>query len=158
MHPTRIGSLSGRGLTSSARPGEAFHREKVYVKQRGNPRMCCITQLHHPGFSLNIRHTFMGHNFATVALSWLLLGTHFLVPFRLLLMGFVDLPPTHRYVYVPNEENSSKSLEMERIMREARFGNFYQNPLSLFNLSLLECESSARDSTALPTKTQLTRR
>merc|ERR1712130_49884 len=25
-----------------------------------------------------------------------------------------------RYVYVPNEENSSKSLEMERIMREAR--------------------------------------
>ena len=32
-----------------------------------------------------------------------------------------------RYVYVPNEENSSKSLEMERIMREARLGHFYQH-------------------------------
>ena len=66
MRPTRIGSLCGRGLTSSGRPGEAFQREKVYVKQGGNPSMCCITQLQHLGFSLHIRHTFMGHKFSHV--------------------------------------------------------------------------------------------
>ena len=97
MHPTRIGSLSGRGLTSSARPGEAFHREKVYVKQRGNPRMCCITQLHHPGFSLNIRHTFMGHKFCHGDTLMGAFGDTFPGPFPAFTDG-VRWSPTHSQV------------------------------------------------------------
>ena len=121
MRPTRIGSLSVHGLTSSARPGETFQREKVYVKQTGNPSMWCIAPscIIPPEFSHQTQ-LYGGINFATLMAafrghissfcSWGSLISHWL-----------------RYVYVPNEENSSKSLEMERIMREARFGKFWQH-------------------------------
>ena len=87
--------------------------------------MGCITQLqHHPhlGFSLHIRLTFMEHKFGhSDTLECCFLGhiSHFRVLFLLL-----PISPPRRYVYVPNEENSSKSLEMERIMREARLWLF----------------------------------
>ena len=87
--------------------------------------MGCITQLqHHPhlGFSLHIRLTFMEHKFGhSDTLECCFLGhiSHFRVLFLLL-----PISPPRRYVYVPSEENSSKSLEMERIMREARLWLF----------------------------------
>ena len=87
--------------------------------------MGCITQLqHHPhlGFSLHIRLTFMEHKFGhSDTLECCFLGhiSHFRVLFLLL-----PISRPLRYVYVPSEENSSKSLEMERIMREARLWLF----------------------------------
>ena len=101
--------------------------------------MGCITQLqHHPhlGFSLHIRLTFMEHKFGhSDTLECCFLGhistfPHFRVQFLLL-----PISPPLRYVYVPSEENSSKSLEMERIMREARlwlFSLFSEFEISIF--------------------------
>ena len=102
--------------------------------------MGCITQLqHHPhlGFSLHIRLTFMEHKFGhSDTLECCFLGNistfpHFRVQFLLL-----PISRPRRYVYVPSEENSSKSLEMERIMREAR--------LWLFSLCFLRFQSFVR--------------
>ena len=135
-----------------------FQREKVYVKQTGNLRAwaashsCSIIPT--LGFPCTSDSPLWSINLATATLlsaAFWETFPHFRVHFPLL-----PISPPLRYVYVPSEENSSKSLEMERIMREARLWLFSLF-LSVGDFYLLSgWESSARDFTAPLMKTQST--
>ena len=114
-----------------------FQREKVYVKQTGNLRAwaashsCSIIPT--LGFPCTSDSPLWSINLATATLlsaAFWETVPHFRVQFLLL-----PISPPLRYVYVPSEENSSKSLEMERIMREARlwlFSLFSELEISIF--------------------------
>ena len=103
-----------------------FQREKVYVKQTGNLRAwaashsCSIIPT--SGFPCTSDSPLWSINLATATL----LSAAFwdTVPHFRVLFLLLPISRPLRYVYVPNEENSSKSLEMERIMREARLWLF----------------------------------